>query len=53
MIHVVVTVGLQMPQSAVLENEDFMVCAELTSGYLQREVFVCLEADNSTSAMRM
>ena len=42
-----------MPQSSVMENEDFMVCAELTSGYLQRDVFVTLETENNTGAMRM
>ena len=42
-----------MPQSSAMEDENFMVCAELTSGYLQRDVFVSLEAENSTSAMRM
>ena len=35
-----------------MENEAFMVCAELTSGYLERDVHVGLEAE-SNSAIRM
>ena len=42
-----------MPQSSAMENEKFMICAELTSGYLERDVFVALEAENDTGAMRM
>ena len=42
-----------MPLSTVMENEGFIVCAELTSGYLQRDVFVGLEFENNTAAMRM
>ena len=49
----VVTVGLQIPPStAAVENEVFMVCAELTSGYLERDVYVGIEAESS-SAIRM
>ena len=42
-----------MPRSSAMENENFMICAELTSGYLERDVFVALEAENDTGAMRM
>ena len=45
----VVTVGLQPLTSNVQENETFLVCAELTSGSLERDVFIGLEAENSTA----
>ena len=48
----VVTVGLQIPPSTAVENEVFMVCAELTSGCLERDVYVGIEAESS-SAIRM
>lgn len=41
-----------MPRSTVMENEAFTVCAELTSGYLERDVYVGLEALNSTAVLR-
>ena len=42
-------VGLQPLTSSVQENETFLVCAELTSGSLERDVFIGLEAENSSA----
>ena len=44
-----IEVGLQPIQYAVMENETFPVCAELTDGSLEVNVYVGLEILNGTS----
>ena len=41
-----------MPQSSAMEDDDFLICAELTSGYLQRDVLVSLEAESNAAVIR-
>ena len=48
----VVTVGLLQPNVTVRENETFFVCTELTSGALERDIFVGLLVSNNSGAMR-
>ena len=45
----VVIVGLLPRTSLVEESETFLVCAQLTSGSLEREIYVRLAAENNTA----
>ena len=47
-----VTIGLRQMNDSVVENETIQVCAELTSGILERAVYVGLEAENSSAIRR-
>ena len=42
--------GLQVPDLTVVENETFSVCIQITAGSLERDVFIGVEAENSSSA---
>ena len=44
-----IEVGLQTIPYALMENETLSVCAEVTHGFLERDVFVHLEILNGTS----
>ena len=49
----VVTVGLQPLTSNPRERDTFFVCAEITSGSLERNVVVGLEAENNTAIRKL
>ena len=44
-----VTVGLQPLTSSPTERDIFSICAEISSGSLERSIVVGLEAENSTA----
>ena len=44
-----VTVGLQPLTSNPREHDTFLVCAEITSGSLERNIVIGLEAENNTA----
>lgn len=46
---IVVTIGLQPLNFSPQERDTLLVCAELTSGSLERNVVVGLEAENDTA----
>ena len=48
----VVAVGLQPVTTSVGENETFQVCASLSNGSLERDVYIGIAAENSSTAIR-